>query len=495
MYTPSTPRGRRAMQGGLAAVVALTLSGAAWHGLAAESTATAEVVQSAVTPESPAVAGEGYADVVDKVAPAVVTIRTEGHARMRQTVMPDEELFRRFFGDRFFENDQRRMPAPVQRGLGSGVVTTADGYILTNHHVIDGADSIRVELLDGRSFDAELVGTDAPSDLAVLKIEGTGLPTLPLGDSDAVRVGDIVLAVGNPMGIGQTVTAGIVSAKGRSTGFGDGSYEDFLQTDAPINHGNSGGALVNLEGELIGINSQILSPGQGNIGIGFAIPANMARHVMSELQTDGHVRRAQMGVVIQPVTSEIAESLALGAVKGAIVSDVDEGSPADRAGIERGDVILSFNGHDVTDTNALRNRVASTTPGTEATVVVLRDGRERTLSLTLREIPTTDLARGQEPAEADRTALGVAVAPLTPELRELAGLPDDATGLMVQSVNPESRAASAGIREGDGIAEVNQKPVENVQDLRAALKIAPDRPVLLLVSREGRSVFVTVRPS
>ncbi|MGE4055901.1 MAG: PDZ domain-containing protein, partial [Vicinamibacterales bacterium] len=205
--------------------------------------------------------------------------------------------------------------------------------------------------------------------------------------------------------------------------------------------------------------------------------------------------RAQMGVVIQPVTSEIAESLALGAVKGAIVSDVDEGSPADRAGIERGDVILSFNGHDVTDTNALRNRVASTTPGTEATVVVLRDGRERTLSLTLREIPTTDLARGQEPAEADRTALGVAVAPLTPELRELAGLPDDATGLMVQSVNPESRAASAGIREGDVIAEVNQKPVENVQDLRAALKIAPDRPVLLLVSREGRSVFVTVRPS
>jgi Do/DeqQ family serine protease len=382
----------------------------------------------------------------------------------------------------------------MRRGLGSGVIATADGYVLTNHHVVDGAASIRVELTDGRSFEAKLMGSDPPSDLALLKIDGSGLPTLPLGDSDAVRVGDVVLAVGNPLGIGQTVTAGIISAKGRSTSVGDGSYEDFLQTDAPINHGNSGGALVNVRGELIGINSQILSPGDGNIGIGFAIPANMARHVMTELQSEGRVRRAQLGIVIQPVTSDIAESLSLDEVRGAIVSDVEDGSPADRAGIERGDVILSFNGQSVSDTNALRNRVAASAPGSEASVVVLRDGRERTMTVTLREAPSAQ-ARGPEAGEPDRTALGVAVTPLTPELKDRAGLPDDAQGLMVQSVNPDSRAASAGIQQGDVIAEVNREPVQDIDDLRAALRSSADRPVLLLVNRDGRNIFVTVRPS
>jgi Do/DeqQ family serine protease len=481
---------------GFAAAVALTLSGAAWIGLPADA-ATAESAQTVVS-GSPAVVGQGsYADVVSRVAPAVVTIRTEGRVSMQPTMtpMPDDEMFRRFFGDRFFENAPRQMPSPMQRGLGSGVVATADGYILTNHHVIDGAAEIRVELTDGRSFEAELVGSDPPSDLALLKIDGENVPTLPLGDSDEVRVGDIVLAVGNPLGIGQTVTAGIVSAKGRSTGVGDGSYEDFLQTDAPINHGNSGGALVNLDGELVGINSQILSPGGGNIGIGFAIPANMARHVMSELRTQGRVRRAQLGVVIQPVTSELAESFGLEDVTGAIVSDVEDGSPAARSGLERGDVILSFNGQPVTDTNALRNRVAATEPGTDASVVVLRDGREQTLTVTLREAPSSGQAQNRESVEAGRNALGVGVAPLTPELRERAGLPDDARGVIVQSVNPDSRAASAGIREGDVISEVNRQPVDDVGDLRAALERAPDRPVLLLVNREGRNVFVTVRPS
>jgi Do/DeqQ family serine protease len=495
MYT-LTSKGRRALTAGFAAAVALTLSGAAWIGLPANAV-TAESAQTVVS-GSPAAVGQGsYADVVSRVAPAVVTIRTEGRASMQPTMtpMPDDEMFRRFFGDRFFENVPRQMPSPMQRGLGSGVVATADGYILTNHHVIDGAAEIRAELTDGRSFEAELVGSDPPSDLALLKIDGDNLPTLPLGDSDEVRVGDIVLAVGNPLGIGQTVTAGIVSAKGRSTGVGDGSYEDFLQTDAPINHGNSGGALVNLKGELVGINSQILSPGDGNIGIGFAIPANMARHVMSELRTEGRVRRAQLGVVIQPVTSDLAESLGLEEVAGAIVSDVDEGSPAERAGIERGDVIVSFNGQPVTDTNALRNRVAATEPGTDASVVVLRDGRERTLTVTLREAPSSAQAHNAEPAEAGRNALGVGVVPLTPALKERAGLPDDARGVIVQSVNPDSRAASAGIREGDIISEVNRQAIDDVGDLRAALESAPDRPVLLLVNREGRNVFVTVRPS
>jgi len=487
---------RRGVQASLAAAVALLLSGAAYQGLTADTAEPAAAAPQAAIVGSPATAdSRGYAEVVERVAPAVVTIRTEGRARMNPTQMPvpDDDFFRRFFGDRF-PGDQRQMPSPMRRGLGSGVITTADGYVLTNHHVIDSAEDIRVELTDGRSFEATLVGSDPPSDLALLKVDGSGLPTLPLGDSDAVRVGDVVLAVGNPLGIGQTVTAGIISAKGRSTSVGDGSYEDFLQTDAPINHGNSGGALVNVRGELVGINSQILSPGDGNIGIGFAIPANMARHVMTELQSEGRVRRAQLGIVIQPVTSDIAESLQLSEVRGAIVSDVAEDSPAARAGVERGDVIVSFDGQAVSDTNALRNRVAATAPGTDASLVILRDGRERTLSVTLREAPSSQQARDAD-VEPDRNALGVAVTPLTPELKDRAGLPDDAEGLMVQRVNPESRAASAGIRQGDVIAEVNREPVRDIDSLRSALQSSADRPVLLLVNRDGRNIFVTVRPS
>ena len=252
---------------------------------------------------------------------------------------------------------------------------TSDGYLLTNHHVIDGASDISVEFTDGRSLAAKLVGSDQPSDLALLKIEAANLHPLTLGDSDAVQVGDIVLAVGNPLGIGQTVTSGIVSAKGRSTGVGDGSYEDFLQTDAPINQGNSGGALVNTKGELVGINSQILSVSEGNIGIGFAIPANMARRVMDQLKTEGRVHRAQLGVSVQPVTSDLAASLSLSDTRGAIVSSVEPGSAAERAGVKRGDVIVSFNGQPVTEYNALRNRVAEAKPGASATVGIVRDGR------------------------------------------------------------------------------------------------------------------------
>ena len=240
------------------------------------------------------------------VAPGVVTIQVEGKAQAKPTQFggDDEDMLRRFFGEQFGmpgereQRGQRSTPRTFkQRGLGSGVVVTPDGYILTNNHVIDSADDIRVEFTDGRSFKAKLVGADKPSDLALLKVEATNLPTVAVGNSDQVQVGDVVLAVGNPLGIGQTVTMGIISAKGRSTGSGDGSYEDFLQTDAPINHGNSGGALVNLKGELVGINSQIVSQSDGNIGIGFAIPANMARHVMDDLRKDGRVRRSQLGVV------------------------------------------------------------------------------------------------------------------------------------------------------------------------------------------------------
>jgi Do/DeqQ family serine protease len=472
-------------------------AGAVWQGVDANTEATAPQAVTATAPARLAAdRRDSYADVVKIVTPAVVTIRTEGRARVSPTQFPDDELFRRFFGEQF-GNTPRRMPAPRTRGLGSGVVVTSDGYLLTNHHVIDGATEIRVEFSDGRSLPAKLVGSDQPSDLAVLKIDATNLHPLTLGDSDAVQVGDIVLAVGNPLGIGQTVTSGIVSAKGRSTGVGDGSYEDFLQTDAPINHGNSGGALVNTKGELVGINSQILSVSEGNIGIGFAIPANMARHVMEQLRTSGRVTRAQLGVVVQPVTSDLAASLGLEETRGAIVSSVASGSAAERAGVKRGDVIVSFNGQPITEYNALRNRVAATKPGTDATIGIVRDGSEKTLTVKLDEASANRSARGGSGSvpEDEQTALGVAVAPLTPETAARAGIKGDVKGLLVQHVEPDSRAADAGIQAGDVIVEANRKSVTSVDELRAAARTTTDRPLLLLVNREGRDLFVTVRPS
>jgi Do/DeqQ family serine protease len=474
------------------------ISAAIWSGAAADNQASApRVAAPAATVASVAGSRDSYADVVKIVAPAVVTIHTEGRARISPTQFQDDDLFRRFFGDPF-EGPQRRGPAPRRRGLGSGVVVTGDGYILTNHHVVAGASEIRAEFADGRSHTAKLVGSDQPSDLALLKIEAANLRSLTLGDSDAVQVGDVVLAVGNPLGIGQTVTSGIVSAKGRSTGIGDGSYEDFLQTDAPINHGNSGGALVNTKGELIGINSQILSVSEGNIGIGFAIPANMARRVMDQLKSDGRVRRSQLGVTVQPVTPDLAASLGLGDIRGAIVSNVASGSAAERAGVKRGDVITTFNGQAVTDYNALRNRVAEAKPGSNATVGIVRDGNERTLTVTLEEASANRTPGGgssDSTDPADQAALGVGVAPLTPETAARAGVRRDLKGLLVQNVAPESRAADAGIRPGDVIVEANRQPVTTVDQLRAAARGAGNRPLLLLVHREGQDLFVTVRPS
>ena len=502
MYNPDLHFRGRARRVGLAlAASALLVAGASWHGLAADSPATAPAATgqaaSAVPPVSraQAVGRDSYADVVKLVTPAVVTIRTERKAQMSPTQFQGDDFLRRFFGDRF--DEAPRTPRSFrQEGLGSGVIVTSDGYILTNHHVVEGASEIAVELADGRTVSAKSIGSDPPSDLAVLKVDLTNLQPIGLANSDAVQVGDVVLAIGNPLGIGQTVTLGIISAKGRATGVGDGSYEDFLQTDAPINRGNSGGALVNAKGELIGINSQILSPSGGNIGIGFAIPANMARHVMDQLRQDGHVRRAQLGVTIQPVTSELAESFGIKQIGGALVSSVEPGSAADRAGVKRGDVIKSFNGQPVQDTNSLRNRVANTSPGSNATVVVVRDGSERTLTVKLGELAEAKTARRDvEENNGDRTALGVSVTPLTPELASRAGVPKDLHGLLVQEVNPDGRAAEAGIQPGDVIQEVNRKTVETVEELRAAVKTTTGRPTLVLVNREGRDLFVTVRAS
>src|SRR5256886_2761762 len=313
-----------------------------------------------------------YADVVAKVSPAVITIRADRRVRnAQQFPFFDDPFFRGLFGDRAPQQPSESL----EQALGSGVIVSADGYVLTNYHVVDGADHIKLDLNDGRTLDAKVIGSDQPSDLALLKINGSGLTFLTPGDSDKVRVGDVALAIGNPLGVGQTVTMGIISAKGRANPAGSpgsGSFEDFLQTDAPINHGNSGGALINTMGELVGINSQII-PGNGgaNIGIGFAIPSNMAKTVMDQLVKNGKVRRGQLGITVTRVTSDLAASLGMSEAKGVIVNSVRSGSAAERPGIKQGDIITAVNDTPVSDTNAFRNHVASMGPGAEVTLTVL----------------------------------------------------------------------------------------------------------------------------
>ena len=490
-------RDRRAVTrvGSLLLSTVLIFSFAVVKGSAATNVAPPADAAAAVSPGT--AQQNSYADVVARVTPAVVTIRASRRTReAQQFPFMDDPMFREFFGERF-RQQVPRSGERLQRGLGSGVIVSTDGYILTNHHVVDGAEDIRVELNDGRTLSAKVIGSDPPSDLAVLKVEAAGLPVLPLGDSDRARVGDMVLAVGNPLGIGQTVTSGIISAKGRQTGLGDGSFEDFIQTDAAINRGNSGGALVNTQGELVGINSQIFSPTGGNIGIGFAIPANMAKDVMEQLTRTGRVRRGMLGVTIQPVTSDLASSLGLAQVRGAIVSSVQAGSPAERAGVRQGDVITAFNGSPVSDSNSLRNLVARSQPGSEATLTVSRDNREQQLRVTLGELPAdrSSAASGGGRGSDDTGGLGIEAEPVTPALAQRFNLPAGSQGLIITEVDPAGPAADAGLSEGDVIDEVNRQRVRSVADLQAALRrTGAGHPALVLVRRGDSNLFLTVRP-
>jgi Do/DeqQ family serine protease len=437
-----------------------------------------------------------YADIVEKTSPAVVQITSV--LKAEPSNLNGDPHQGPQFGPR--RND---LPQRPQRGAGSGVIVSEDGTILTNHHVIDGAQRITVETSDNKVHEAEVVGSDKPSDLAVIRIKGDKYPFLELGDSDEVRVGDIVLAIGNPLGIGQSVTSGIISAKGRTTGIGDGtsSYQDFLQTDAPINQGNSGGPLVNVKGEIVGINSQILSRSGGSIGIGFAIPSNMAKTVMEQLVKTGKVRRGLLGVNIQNVSLGIAEQYGLKDATGVIVSNLKKDGAAEKAGIKRGDIIIKIDGDSVSDGNVLRNKVAGTMPGEEVTLTVLRDKQEKTIKVKLDEFEIAQQNETEGPAGAPDSAapkqngrLGVSVQPVTPELASRFRLPSGTKGIAITSVDPNGPAAEAGINPGDVILEVNRETVESIDDMRSAIEKSGDGgAIVLLLSRGGQTLFVAVR--
>ncbi len=451
----------------------------------------------------------GFSAVAKAVTPAVVTIETQARTRPLQQMPyfrdPFFDFFRWNWPDQFDqENPPRRTPRNqpegrgrlTPRGIGSGVIVSPDGYILTNHHVVEGADKVEVSLNDYRRFTAKVVGNDAPSDIAVLKIEQTGLPTIPLGDSAQVEVGDVVLAIGNPLGIGQTVTMGIISAKGRSTRSGSGSYEDFIQTDAAINRGNSGGALVNLKGELIGVPSQILSQTGGSIGIGFAIPTAMARNVMDQLIRTGKVTRGKLGITISQLAPDMAEQFGYKGTKGALVQEVEAGQPAERAGVKAGDIITEFQGQRIDDDVQLRNLVAQTTPGSSVKFKVWRDGAERELTATLAALEATTASNrsGTTPDAAGSVLAGVQVENLTPETTRRLNLPTTARGVVITSLDADSSAAAAGLQRGDVIEEVNRQPVTNVNEFNAALQKAGKKSALLRVRRPDGARFIVVKP-
>jgi serine protease Do len=441
--------------------------------------------------------GKAFAAVARDVSPGVVFVQVEktvsGQTAMRfgnsrGDAFPGDDLLRRFFGIPFgqLEPQERHIV-----GQGSGFIVSRDGVILTNNHVVGDADKVTVTLQDGREFDAKLVGTDPHTDVAVIRIDADDLPALPLGDSDNLEVGEWVVAVGNPFGLSHTITAGVVSAKGRSS-VGIAEYENFIQTDAAINPGNSGGPLVNLDGEVVGMNTAIYSRSGGYMGIGFAIPINMVKSVSDQLLTTGKVTRGYLGVVIQEMTSELARTFTNGQKRGVLVAQVTDDSPAARAGLRRGDVIISLDGRQVDRVGELRNRLAMMTPGSTATLGLLRDGQESTVEVTIGELPEEG-ALAQPAAQAPRLA-GLTVDDLTPQLAAQLGLSGE-TGVVITAVEPGSPADRAGLRPGVLIREINRHEVESLRELRDDLKNVQEGEDVLLLVQAGRYLKFVVLPA
>ncbi|MDR2553893.1 MAG: DegQ family serine endoprotease [Fibromonadaceae bacterium] len=442
------------------------------------------------------------ADLADNLIPAVVSIQTETTVRVQN--------FGGFFGDDLFDQffnfgpprQQQQKPKESERkqqGQGSGVIISSSGQILTNNHVVEGADQITVVLSDKREFKAKIVGTDKQTDIAVLQIEGEikGLPVAHLGNSDALRVGEWVIAIGNPFGLSQTVTKGIVSAKGVHNR-GITSYENFIQTDAAINPGNSGGGLFNLSGELIGINTAILSRSGGFQGIGFAIPVNLAKSIMGDLLSVGKVSRGWLGVSIQDVSSNIAKALNLKPAKGALISEVFENSPADKGGLKVGDVILTINGKGVEDANDLRNTVAMLRPGEKADFEILRDGKNMKLKVSIALRDENNLAgaapsskESEKKAESSKNDWGIKVADLTKAQKKEAGLSESSAGVLIVYVDEKSPAAKAGVRPGDIILAANHRGLSNVKDFNSIFAEGA-KTMLLLIRREGGQSYIVL---
>ncbi|MGC1620246.1 MAG: DegQ family serine endoprotease [Candidatus Acidiferrum sp.] len=432
-----------------------------------------------------------YAPLVKEVLPSVVNISTSKvvHNRMSSEETPMDPFFRQFFGNGP-GGDFNAPSTSRENALGSGVIVSPQGYILTNNHVVDGATDIRVTLSDKREFQAHVVGTDPKTDIAVLRVDAANLDPITIGDSSKVQVGDVALAIGDPFGVGQTVTKGIISATGRGN-LGIEDYEDFLQTDAPINPGNSGGALVNDRGELVGINTAILSHGSGgNEGIGFAIPSDLAREVMNELIANGHVTRAYLGIYPQDVTPAIARAFGEKQIEGVVVGDVSPNSPAKAAGIQRGDIILDVNGKPVTNSIQLRMNVSMMHPGTDLTLKYLRNGDVRDATVKLAEMPAEKPQANSNDNEGGSKALsGVDVSNLNPDIAQQLGIPASTKGVVVTDIDPASQMANSGLQKGDVIQEVNHQPVNNVSEFESAVRKAGDNP-LLLVNRAGITLFL-----
>lgn len=492
------------LSGAILAAGGLALSGAAFG----EQAKVSVKVDEHPIARSEKIEVASFSPVVKRVAPSVVKVLVTERAKNvpMQEMNPffDDPMFRQFFGDPFGGNGNggggrgrnRTFRQPQQDGLGSGVVVSADGYVLTNNHVVNGADVIKVTLSDGRELTAKVIGTDPQSDLAVIKVDAKDLPAITFSDSEKIEVGDRVLAIGNPFGIGQTVTSGMVSGLGRNQEELGLAYQNFIQTDAAINPGNSGGALVDVQGRLVGINTAILSRSGGFMGIGFAIPANWARSVMEQLVSNGKVVRGYLGVSMQQeLTPELADSFKLPSHDGALISEVVSSSPAEKAGLKAGDVVTKFNGKKISDNRGLRFAVAAVAPGTEASIQVFREGKPVDLKIKVGEM-NDKLALGKKGkhsagAEDDGTLDGVGVADINQRLRREFDIPLKVSGALVTEVDPDSAAAEAGLQPGDVIQEINHTPVRSADDaIKLTEKTETPKTLLKVWSPRGTRYIV-----